>query len=139
MSRTAKCQCGELVVTTKVEPSAVVVCSCEACQRKSGSVFGAGAYFAWNDLEIRGVAREFIRAADSGKPFHEFFCPTCGATVYWYSERDVDRYGVAVGAFADPQFPAPDRSVYDDRKHNWVEFKADMPGFSRGRDSERSR
>ena len=29
---------------------------------------------------------------------------------------------VAVGAFADPTFPPPERSVYANRKHAWVEF-----------------
>jgi hypothetical protein len=139
MRRRAQCQCGALTVETDAEPSAVVVCSCGACQRKSGSVFGAGAYFAKDELRSRGESREYVRVADSGSPFHEFFCPACGSTVHWYSDRDPERIGVAVGAFADPHFPAPSRSVFDEMKHDWVVFGDDIPGFTRGRDSERSR
>ena len=29
---------------------------------------------------------------------------------------------VAVGAFADPDFPAPEDSVYESRKHAWVQL-----------------
>lgn len=139
MRRSAQCQCGVLKVETEADPSAVVVCSCSACQRKSGSVFGAGAYFAKNELHISGESREYVRVADSGSPFHEFFCANCGSALHWYSERDPERIGVAVGAFADPHFPAPSRSVFDEMKHDWVVFGNDIPGFKRGRDSERSR
>ena len=139
MKRTAQCQCGALRVETEAEPAAVVVCSCGACQRKSGSVFGAGAYFSKDEVRISGVDREYVRMADSGVPFHEFFCPQCGSTVHWFSERDPQRIGVAVGAFADPRFPAPSRSVFDEMKHDWVVFGDDVPGFVRGRDSQRTR
>ena len=47
-----------------------------------------------------------------------FFCPTCGATVYYWS--DPERIAVPVGAFADPNFPAPRVSVWEDRMHPWV-------------------
>lgn len=139
MKRTARCQCGALRVDTEAEPSAVVVCSCSACQRRSGSVFGTGAYFSSKELRILGDPREYVRMADSGQPFHEFFCPSCGSTVYWYSDRDPARIGVAVGAFADPLFPSPTRTVFDEMKHDWVVFGDELPGFRRGRDSERSR
>jgi len=31
---------------------------------------------------------------------------------------------VAVGAFADPTFPPPQSSVYDSRRHPWVQLPA---------------
>ncbi len=33
---------------------------------------------------------------------------------------------IAVGAFADPAFPAPRFSVYEDRKHKWVAVLGDQ-------------
>ena len=36
------------------------------------------------------------------------------------SKRFGDFVAVAVGAFADPGFPAPRISVYEERKHGWV-------------------
>jgi hypothetical protein len=115
------------------------MCSCSACQRRSGSPFGEGAYFQRNVLTFSGVAHEYVRVADSGVPFHIFFCPTCATSLYFYSDRDPARVGVAVGAFADPGFPAPQRSVFDDLKAAWIALPDDLPGFTRGRDSPRSR
>ena len=139
MVRQAQCQCGALHVEAEGEPDSVVICSCIECQRRSGSPFGEGAYYARDKLTLSGQPREYVRTADSGKTFHTFFCPACGASLYWHSERDPNRVGVAVGAFADPGFPAPQRSVFDDTKHAWITLPDDMPGFRRGRDSERSR
>ena len=34
--------------------------------------------------------------------------------------------GVPVGAFADPAFPAPRVSVYEERRHAWVGMPADV-------------
>lgn len=139
MTRNAQCQCGALTVAAEGEPDSIVVCSCTECQRRSGSPFGEGAYWHRDKLIISGDAREYVRAAESGKPFHTFFCPTCGTSLYFYSDRDPNRVGVAVGGFADPTFPAPHRSVFDDRKHAWIALPDTIPGFMRGRDSQRSR
>jgi hypothetical protein len=31
-----------------------------------------------------------------------------------------DRIGVAVGAFADPAFPAPTQQVHEEQRHPWL-------------------
>ena len=38
---------------------------------------------------------------------------------------------VAVGAFADPQFPAPRVSVYDCRRHSWVHLPEGITKFEK--------
>jgi hypothetical protein len=45
MTRTAHCCCGALRVEASADPDAVVACHCGECQRRTGSVFGVGAYF----------------------------------------------------------------------------------------------
>ncbi|MEZ5936817.1 MAG: GFA family protein [Hyphomonadaceae bacterium] len=137
--RTAQCACGQLTVRVDAEPAAVVACSCLECQRKSGSAFGLGAYFAKGEVSVSGDSRTYSRTASSGHLMHNHFCPVCGATVYWTMDRDPERIGVSVGAFADPDFLAPTRSVFDLSKHAWVKFPDDVPGFSEGRDSARTR
>ena len=139
MTRQAQCQCGALRVDAEGEPDSVVVCSCTDCQRRSGSAFAEGAYYGRDKLRFSGEAREFVRSTQSGHVFHTFFCPSCGTSLYFFSSRDVDRVGLAVGAFADPAFPTPHRSVFDESKHKWITLPPDMPGFTRGRDSERTR
>jgi len=59
--------------------------------------------------------------------FH--FCDRCGASVFWEPERMPHLVGVAVGAFADPKFPAPEQSVWTKDKHAWVDLPGGMPAF----------
>jgi hypothetical protein len=39
-----------------------------------------------------------------------------------------------VGAFADPDFPAPRVSVYDCRRHPWVQLPPGMQAYARDPD-----
>jgi hypothetical protein len=47
-----------------------------------------------------------------------------GATVYYELEGNPEHVAVPVGAFAEPGFPAPSFSVYEDRMHSWVQLPA---------------
>jgi len=44
----------------------------------------------------------------------------CGATVYYEAEGLEEYVIIPVGAFADPGFPVPTVSVYEERMHRWV-------------------
>jgi hypothetical protein len=119
--RTAACSCGQLSITVRGEPRGVGVCHCLACQRRTGSAFATLAGFS-GPYEVRGVATEYVRTGDAGARFRFRFCPTCGSTVFHTEEGVDDGVSVAVGAFADPSFPAPTMSVYACRKHAWVQL-----------------
>jgi hypothetical protein len=54
--------------------------------------------------------------------------------VFHTEEGDQDTVSVAVGAFADPAFPAPSVSVYDCRRHGWVELPPGATAFERDPD-----
>lgn len=135
----AQCQCGALSAEIEGELEAIVVCSCIACQRRSGSAFGEGGYTHRDKVRLSGEAKEFVRPTDAGNQFHQFFCPACGSTVYFHSSRDPSRIGFAVGCFADPHLPKPSRSVFEITKHDWLYFGDDIPGFIEGRDSAKVR
>jgi hypothetical protein len=82
-------------------------------------VFAALASFP-APFEVFGTATEYVRVGDQGARFVFRFCPVCGTTVF-HTEQGNDRsVAVAVGAFADPGFPAPSVSVYEIRRHPWV-------------------
>ncbi len=115
-SRIASCSCGQLKIRVEGEPRGVGVCHCLACQRRTGSVFAALAGFA-GPYEVVGTATEYVRAGDQGARFIFRFCPACGTTVFHTEEGREGSVSVAVGAFADPDFPPPQVSVYDSRRH----------------------
>jgi hypothetical protein len=100
----------------------IAICHCIDCQRRTGSVFGATARFPRAQVtKIEGRSTTFNRVADSGNGITFHFCPDCGTTVYWEPARFPDTIAVAVGTFADPDFPAPGHSVYERRRHPWVD------------------
>jgi hypothetical protein len=98
----------------------VVVCHCLACQRRTGSAFGAQAWFPSERVRMSGSAREYTRIADDGEPRIFSFCPDCGATVQVRIDAAPGRIAVPVGAFADPAFPPPRISVWESRRHAWA-------------------
>jgi hypothetical protein len=115
----ASCSCGQLTLVTRGDPIRVAMCHCFACQRRTGSTYGAQARFATENVTITGTSTEFVRVGDEGTHIRFHFCPTCGATVYyWFGDGSFR--AVPVGAFADPTFPPPTFSVYEERRHPWV-------------------
>ncbi len=119
-SRIASCSCGQLTAIVSGDPIRVSVCHCLACQRRTGSVFGAQARFSRASVQVKGEAQVYVRVGDEGGKVSFSFCPTCGATVYYTMAGREDAVAIPVGAFAEPNFPAPTFSVYEERMHSWV-------------------
>jgi hypothetical protein len=113
-------------VTTHGEPVRVSVCHCLACQRRTGSTFGAQARFPSSKVTISGESKVYVRTPDSGNQIRFHFCPGCGATVYYQFGSDPDVIGVPVGAFADPGLPAPRVSVYESSRYLWASLPKDI-------------
>ena len=81
----------------------------------------------WPDerLQLTGTCSEWSRTGDSGTRATFRFCATCGATIAYVHEGMPGLTAVPVGAFADPDFPPPEYSVYEQRKHRWVAVAGD--------------
>jgi hypothetical protein len=133
MEREAQCACGALKARLRGEPTSIVACHCRACQKRTGSVLGVGAYYLEAQVEVSGVARAFARTSDAGNLFTTHFCPNCGTSLYWASAKNPGLIGVAVGALEDPSFPKPMRSVWEESKHAWLSVDAIAAHFSQGR------
>lgn len=118
--RIAACSCGQLTATVSGDPLRVSICHCLACQRRTGSVFGEQARFYRSDVILAGRSTEYVRIGDEGSRIRFHFCPDCGSTVYYEPEGMEAYLAIPVGAFADPLFPPPTVSVYEERKHSWV-------------------
>ena len=137
-TRIARCCCGALSATAEGEPFVVSLCNCIECQRRTGSPFGVGAYYEAAQVSFSGPSCVYERTVeDRWLRFH--FCPTCGSTVYWQAQSHNGRWGIAVGAFSDPDFPKPHRSVFERSRHGWLDFGDGIPGFVAGKDSAPSR
>ena len=124
--RVASCSCGRLQARVSGEPIRVSVCHCLACQRRTGSPFSQQARFPADAVSVTGAAREFTRTGDDGGKVCFRFCPQCGSTVTYAAEGLEGFIAIPVGAFADPRFPGPTVSVYEERMHAWVSLPADI-------------
>jgi hypothetical protein len=120
LARIATCVCGRLTASCSGDPAQVSLCHCLACQRRTGSTYGIAAFYPSDNVMVAGNATAYTRQSDSGYPVTFYFCPNCGSTVYWSPDRKPDIVAVAVGAFADPAFPAPSQASYAEYRHSWV-------------------
>ena len=147
-TRTASCNCGQLRVTCKgPDPDRVVMCNCYLCQKQTGSAFSIQARFPNEQVKIEGKSTAWKFPIEGAKPtpyrtcagsdgiatdsaadvVTSHFCPVCGSTVYYFRKSDPARTGVKVGAFADPTFPPPMGSGFEEYAHPWVMKLADLP------------
>src|SRR3954452_9013605 len=116
----ARCSCGAIALSLPGPTDRIAACHCVECQRRTGAPFGVGAFYPTET--VTGTPNEYIRAGDSGGRVCSYFCPACGSTVYWKADNLPAMIGVAVGAIAVPNYPAPIRSVFEQSKHAWVEI-----------------
>ena len=112
-THTATCSCGQLRVVVEGDPVRVSVCHCRACQRRTGSAFGVQARWLKARVRTEGETRIWRRIGDEGTAVDFRFCPHCGSTVWFTQDVTPELIAIAVGAFGDPAFPAPSRSVYE--------------------------
>ena len=117
------------------EPEMVNMCHCTECQRRSGVPLTVNAYFREDAVQIEGEYRTYAREAPEGRKLHNYFCPTCGATVGWRADLRPGLIGIATGTFNDKSFPAPAVSIWEDSKYEWVTPPVDATRFPRARSS----
>ena len=113
-TRRAACSCGQLHLTIEGEPLRISMCHCLECQRRTGAVISNQARFRRDQVTFAGQATTWTRTAESGNALTFHFCPTCGSTVYWEGEGFPGYVAVAIGNFADPNFPAPSIAVWEE-------------------------
>ena len=129
MERLAQCHCGSLRATTFGEPLLVAICHCKACQRRTGALAASVAGFAQAQVTIEGETKVFDRDGKSGRKVRFYFCPNCGTSLYWEADARPGLYLLAVGAFADPNFPPPSVSIFEESKHAWTQLPDGMSHF----------
>ena len=118
----AQCRCGALALSLPGPSSLVVACHCVDCQRRTGAPFGVGAFYPAEAVTISGTSKEYVRTAASGGKVRSYFSPRVRFDGLLEGGQSAAMIGVAVGAIAIPNFPAPIQSVFEQSKHAWVEI-----------------
>lgn len=121
--RSASCRCGQLRATVTGEPVRVSVCHCLDCKKRSGSAFAAQARWPSAQVQVQGQSQIWTHLADSGNKITHHFCPECGSTVHFRIEGKFEGLiAIPLGAFDDPYSLEPRFSVWEKRKHDWLEI-----------------
>jgi hypothetical protein len=128
--RMASCRCGQLRAIVTGEPVRVSVCHCLNCKKRSGSAFAVQARWPKEHVRIEGRSKTFVKVADSGNSAIFHFCSDCGSDVYYETDGKFDDkfnnlVAIPLGAFGDPYFLVPSFSVWEQRKHEWVQISGD--------------
>ena len=126
-TRTASCRCGQLRATVTGDPVRVSACHCLNCKKRSGSAFAVQARWPSAQVQIEGTSKTVVKVADSGNRATFHFCADCGSDVYYAIDGKFDDLvAIPLGAFDDPYFATPGFSVWEERKHDWVELVGDL-------------
>ena len=133
MMRIAECSCGSLTVRLEGPPAATGICSCKACQRRTGAAFSFAGFWSEDQVNTAGPVSEWTRSADSGRTLTSRFCPTCGATVWWTAEKFPGLIGIALGA-TDHSDLTPSVAVWDKYRAPWLELADGITTHPEGRD-----
>jgi hypothetical protein len=95
------CLCGQVRFAARGPSGNVRLCHCRLCQKAMGGPFFARVLFQRGQVTIEGPLARYA----SSPQLDRLFCPTCGTRVM-VERADMDRYGVAIAAFDDPDaFP----------------------------------
>ena len=130
-THTASCRCGQLRATVTGDPVRVSLCHCLNCKKRSGSAFAVQARWPADQVTIEGRSQSFKKVSDSGNWATFHFCPECGSDVYYRNEgpsveaKLADLVAIPLGVFDDPYFLSPAFSVWENRKHDWIEIVGD--------------
>ena len=108
------CLCGAVRYKTTGKPMSVSVCHCTFCQRRTGSAFSIPVYFPDEQIEFNDGERSVYQhiSDESGRWLRVEFCPKCGTTVAWSSERRPGAHGISGGTFDDPDWVEVERHVW---------------------------
>lgn len=123
--RLATCRCGQVHVICTGTPVRVSVCHCRDCQQRSGSAFSVLARFAEDRVSTDGTMQRWSTTGMSGITTDFQFCATCGSTMVQRSSAVPGEVAIPVGAFADPAFPPPTSSSWEETRHPWVAILGD--------------
>ncbi|HZY48420.1 MAG TPA: GFA family protein, partial [Devosia sp.] len=96
---TAQCACGSVSVRFVGKVLSMFMCSCEDCQRATGSGHSAIVLARPGDVTITGAVKSFARPANSGATLTRSFCPECGTPLSARSSRAPDVLMLPVGLF----------------------------------------
>lgn len=126
----ANCACGAVTVSVRGPIRAMLMCSCEDCQKATGTGHSTVAMVNLADVAVAGATKSFARPAASGATFTRWFCPECGTPLYGRSSRAPHALMLPVGLFgAAADWFRPNQLIFSRSHREWDEIAAALPRY----------
>jgi hypothetical protein len=126
----AICACGSVSVTVMGTVYAMFLCSCEDCQKATGTGHSAVFIVDRTALSVAGNTRSFSVIADSGATFTRTFCPTCGTRLHGRSSRATRSVMLPVGLFGkNTGWYVPNQLIFSRTHREWDSIAAELPRY----------
>jgi len=134
---TARCACGSVSLHFAGKVLSMFLCSCEDCQRATGTGHAAIVLARQADVAVTGETRSFSRPANSGATLTSSFCPNCGTPLFATSSRAAEVAMLPVGLFgaAAASWYAPNQLIFARSHRDWDLIAADLPQHDTYRDA----
>jgi len=118
---TASCACGAVTVQFAGKVLSMFMCSCEDCQRATGTGHSSIILARQESLTLTGETRSFARPANSGATLTRTFCPNCGTPLYARSSRAAELVMLPVGLFGASAAPwyEPNQLIFARSHRDW--------------------
>lgn len=133
---TAKCACGAVSITFSGKVLAMFLCSCEDCQRATGTGHSAVVLARAGDVTLAGAARSFARPANSGATLTRSFCPECGTPLMARSSRAAEVLMLPAGLFGRDaaSWYVPNQLIFARSHRDWDSIDPALPRHATYRD-----
>jgi len=132
----AECACGAVHLTFAGKVLSMFMCSCDDCQRASGTGHSTIVLARPSDVKVTGETRSFSRPSDSGATLTRSFCPECGTPILARSSRAPDVLMLPAGFFgsATAGWYVPNQLIFARSHRDWDEIAANLPRHATYRD-----
>lgn len=124
----ASCACGAVTLRFAGKVMSMFMCSCEDCQKATGTGHSTVVLANPDDVTITGPTRSFSRPANSGATLTRSFCPQCGTPLVAHSSRAERLLMLPAGLFgAQADWFEPNQLIFARSHRAWDEIAEDVP------------
>jgi hypothetical protein len=136
---TATCDCGAVRLALRGPVLAMFQCSCENCQKVSGSGHSSVVLVPADAARLSGDTKSYTRPAASGADFTRHFCAVCGTTALAQSSRAPDVAIIPAGLLAGQNaWFAPSQLIFAGSLPGWDQIDSVLPRYTAYRPEKQS-
>ncbi len=120
------CLCGSVRYEATEQPFNITHCHCLDCRRSTGAPFVTWASFRPTEFRITAGQPQDLRWAGRLRSF----CPHCGTSLTFMTDRDANELAVTVGSLDQPAAVTPADHTWVDDRLPWIHLADGLPTYA---------